>query len=596
MRLLRSLLLAVLTYSVGAVSASAAGPITLQPNYDARSNLIGPRPVIRTAWVDLTTHSGSGGWWFRLQVDADGKVTRATLRAGPAEHRKEAARAALALRFKPFQVDGKPAPARFDFMIEAINEDYVGPWDRTFPTQPDPSQVRIALQRTTCFGTCPDYWVEVRGDGRVSYRGSGYVVVEGAHHWQIEAAAAARLIEQFRKADYFHLDGYYVVDVTDLPTYVTRASVGGQRKFVVNYGGAMPEGVFASTSSGPPGPQMPPAVTELENAVDVLSGVRSWVRGDETTMAKLRAAHWNFRSQAAGRGLTQLVRDCKVALAMDFIQSGAPVSVKGGLDGDTALAMAARCGDVSLVRLLASHGALSRKRDAQSFLASAVWNGYPDFVALALKHHANVSHTGDDGRPFIFTLADTRIRDDEEVPGDAKPDFAEVVRQLVTAGADPNARDKEGNVPLREVHDADVARALVRAGADPNARNGRGETPLFNTYFSDVKSALIEIGADIAARDLRGRTALFGQTHADTAKALVAAGADVNAKDFEGNTPLETAVGEDAALALWHAGATLPIDPARLSALVRKATEKKWDQLLPLLLHAAGAGKAKAPG
>jgi hypothetical protein len=139
---------ALLTYSLGAASAFAAEPISLQINNDALPNLIGPRPVIRTAWVDLTRQSGSGGWWFRLKVDAQGKVTRAKLLSGAAERRKEAAHAAQALRFKPFVVDGKPAPVQFDFLIQASNDDYVGPADRAFPTQVEPSKVRVALLRT----------------------------------------------------------------------------------------------------------------------------------------------------------------------------------------------------------------------------------------------------------------------------------------------------------------------------------------------------------------------------------------------------------------------------------------------------------------
>jgi len=574
------------------MSASAANAIELKFNPEAESHLVGPPPVIRTSWRDLTRHSASRPWFFRLQVSAQGRITRATLLSGPAERREDAIKAARALRFTPFEVDGRPAPIWFDFPLQSETQDYVGPPDRTFPAQWDPGQARIALQRTICFGTCPDYWVEVRGDGQVSYRGSAYVVVEGVHHWKIDPAAAARLIERFRKADYFKLDGYYTVDVSDVPTYVTRVSVGPQRKFVLDYAGSMPDDPMAPNGTA----RMPPVVTELEDAVDEVSGVRSWVQGDEYTMARLREAHWDFKSRAAGRGLIKLARDCKVALAEDFIRAGAPVrSSVDGFDASTVISHAASCGRLGLVRLLEARGALATRKDANAFLSAAVRNGHPDFVAIALKHGADVNGRDADGKPFIFTVADTRALDDNEMAGDARRDFAEVVRRLVAAGADPNARDHEGNVPLHEVRDTDVALALVKAGADPNARNQRGETPLFNAFWSDVKTVLVGVGADVSARDVEGRTALFYQRYADAVKALVDAGADVNATALDGSTPLESVSDEGAALVLVTAGAHLPSDPGRLTALIERATERKWEKLLPVLLKGSTASDSSEP-
>lgn len=58
---------------------------------------------------------------------------------------------------------------------------------------------------------------------------------------------------------------------------------------------------------------------------------------------------------------------------------------------------------------------------------------------------------------------------------------SEITEVLIRAGADVNARDGEGNVPLHAASffgRAAVAELLVAAGAEVNARNNDGETPL----------------------------------------------------------------------------------------------------------------------
>lgn len=573
-------------------SAAAAEPVVqVDEMLEGMSHLIGPPPVIRTPWRDLTTQSGGGILIFRLTVGVDGQVTKAVPRFGPKAHRERALQMVKALKFKPFERDGRAVPATFDHAVQTEVADYTGPASRSFPASPpDPRQVRIALQRTGCFGTCPDYWVELRGDGQVTYRGNSAVLVEGEHRWRVAPAAVAGLLERFRQADYFRLDGYYTVDATDLPTYVTRLSIGRQQKFVLDYGAGGVGEAVASTSFGGKDPRIPPVVTELENAIDAAAGTARWVRGDAGTLAALRKANWNFRSPAAGRGLGLLVRDCRLALATGFIRAGTPVNVqnKGAYDEALPVANAARCGDTGLVRLLVAKGALARSKDAGAFFEAAVESGYPEFVEIALKHVPKRQLMAADGRPILFVAAEMRDPRDD-IAADATYDPGRVTAMLLAAGADPNARNREGNTPLHETRSGAVARALIRGGADLNALGEYGQTPLFSKYFAEPKQVLIGAGADLAARDKEGRTALFYQHYADVAKVLIQAGLDVRVEDKAGATPLETASEEEIALMLLAAGAAVPTDPARLAALTGKATEKKWTALLQLLSAAAAS-------
>ena len=109
--------------------------------------------------------------------------------------------------------------------------------------------------------------------------------------------------------------------------------------------------------------------------------------------------------------------------------------------------------------------------------------------------------------------------------------------------------------------------ALVQAGANVNAVTSSGNTALhFAAQKNRVECivALIAAGADIDARDRDGFTPLlaaivYGQGHEASILTLIQHGADVNLASFSGMTPLSVAlgleVGEACVVALIEAGA-----------------------------------------
>ena len=119
------------------------------------------------------------------------------------------------------------------------------------------------------------------------------------------------------------------------------------------------------------------------------------------------------------------------------------------------------------------------------------------------------------------------------------------VKKLLEGGADVNAKDKDGDTPLRIAvgrgHYKKV-KHLLEGGADAEAKDKDGWTALHFAAKSGLPVAyvLIEHGADVGAREKHGWTPLHVAAYhgrADIVKWLLEAGADAEARNEKGETP-----------------------------------------------------------
>ena len=492
-------------------------------------------------------HGGFNQLHLSLVVSTEGAVLQANaegeedlLRLWP-ELKSEV----MQWKFAPFEKDGNVTIATVEEYIDLVPPERLP--RKHFPAPPvrPQSQVSIALERTGCFGSCPDYTVRVTTAGIV-FDGGGFVAARGRHRAKVDPAAVRELAKKFIAVDFYSMDPAYIASVTDCPTYTLSIDVDGNVKQVEDYVGAWVG--------------MPSAISQLEDEVDNLAQTQRWIEGSEGLVSALRAEGFHFKTydaqailkEAAGRGQTDTVKellDADVPLkALPALKpksadeappienagwltaaSRNPATLKVLLDAgadendqnelDRALLNAARGGKLESVKTLIDAGAdpnadFTNQIDeestagmtaifhggAGSVLIGAAYSGNPDVVREILRYHPDLEARDRSGKTALIAASE----DEGDAPDEAR---AECVRLLAEAGANVNAKDNDGNTALHETFITPVEEELLKLGADVNARNNDGETPLFTTVDHDAIPLYIKHGANLEVRNNKGQTA-----------------------------------------------------------------------------------------
>jgi ankyrin repeat protein len=216
-----------------------------------------------------------------------------------------------------------------------------------------------------------------------------------------------------------------------------------------------------------------------------VSGWRAWLqpaplRVDERTTQGRTALHFAAQS-AAG--------EASHAVVATLLQYGAEVNSADSI-GCTPLMLAAAIGDARMCELLLASGAdpnAATTGASEDFdlletpLVAAAWDGHEDAVKVLLQGGAVTEQRLATGNTALHEAVEA-----EQVA---------VVRQLVTHGADSNARGRDkGATPL---HVAVWKFSEKRAEASPTAA---------------IATVLIEHGADVSLEDERGHSAVHHAT------------------------------------------------------------------------------------
>jgi hypothetical protein len=135
-----------------------------------------------------------------------------------------------------------------------------------------PTPQVITLQRTVCFGTCPEYKLTILADGRVLYEGISYVKTKGKAWGRITRQQLKELISEFNKINYSSLADSYTPgtkncpqSMTDMPAATTSLTRNGKSKTVIHYHGCRGLPVLDQ-------------LTQLENKIDEAVDVNKWIK------------------------------------------------------------------------------------------------------------------------------------------------------------------------------------------------------------------------------------------------------------------------------------------------------------------------------
>jgi uncharacterized protein len=261
------------------------------------------------------------------------------------------------------------------------------------------------------------------------------------------------------------------------------------------------------------------------------------------------------------------------------------------LGGLTPLLFAARQGCIECSRVLLKAGADINATNPNGFspILLAIINSHYDVAAFLLDQGADPNIADETGRTPLYAAVDMHTLPDSNLPWPSELNnqltSLDLIQALLAHGANVNAQLKKqqpyrskvdrgadtmlgtGTAPLlraAKAGDTEVVKVLLSKGADPKLTTKFGMTPLMaaaglgtkeedttgrkkteEQAIASIKLCL-DAGADVNAADIQGETALHGAAQRgwdQVVQFLVDHGAKLDAKDKKDRTPLDAANG-----------------------------------------------------
>ena len=243
-----------------------------------------------------------------LHVNQQGRVLEVRPTDPKSQLSAEVQAVARGIHYEPFTQNGVGVDAWVQDVLPLLPIEKKPNRVVRFPKTHGLSAVSIQLSRSQCYGSCPSYVVTLRGEGSVSFHGEAFVSIPGDHSAQIPIQSFVALLDQFRAGNFLAFRNSYRTGWTDLPTYCLSVKIGNQVKVVKDYGGEWMG--------------MPAAVTELEDAVDRVSGSARWVTSSPGTIEAMQHAEIGFATPQASAILRTAVEVGDLISAAQLLKAG----------------------------------------------------------------------------------------------------------------------------------------------------------------------------------------------------------------------------------------------------------------------------------
>ena len=92
----------------------------------------------------------------------------------------------------------------------------------------------ITMQRTACYGTCPQYEISIYANGLIKYNGKAFVDRLSCFQSLLNSRIIIDITLYLESINFFQLDTAYLSAITDIPSVITEVNFNNKTHKVVD--------------------------------------------------------------------------------------------------------------------------------------------------------------------------------------------------------------------------------------------------------------------------------------------------------------------------------------------------------------------------